>query len=121
MNTEREFICIVCPMGCRIRISIDEKEQILNTVGQSCKEGKEYVKSEYLNSARVLTTTVLVEGVARRILPVRTTKPIPKENVKKAMRVLADVRVVPPVQVGQIIVPNIMNTGIDLVATDHIL
>lgn len=120
MQKELEFTCIRCPMGCRVKIAIDEKGDITDMTGHQCKEGKKHAESEYRNPVRVLTATVLVEGNTRRTLPVRTDKPIPKGKLKEAMRALAEVRVKPPVKMGQAIVSNILNTGADLVAAGSI-
>jgi CxxC motif-containing protein len=121
MKREEEFICIGCPMGCRITALIGETGSIAKMEGQGCKEGKQYVQSEYANPVRVLTTTVLVEGSSRRTLPVRTNKPVPKERLQETMWALAKVRVRPPLRKGQTIVQDILNTGADVVATDQIL
>lgn len=121
MKGEQEFICIGCPMGCRIMAVIDDWGTIVKTVGQGCKEGKKYVQSEYTNPVRVLTTTVLVEGSSRRLLLVRTKAPIPKDRLQEAMCALARVRVKPPLKIGQTIVEDFLNTGVDVVACDQIL
>lgn len=120
MKRELEFICIGCPMGCQVTVIVDESGDIAKVTGHGCKEGKEYVQSEYRNPVRVLTTTVLVESSKRSTLPVRTNRPIPKASLQEAMLVLAQVKVKPPLKTGQTIVPNILNTGADVVATDLI-
>jgi CxxC motif-containing protein len=120
MKKELEFICIGCPMGCQVTVIVDESGDVAKVKGHGCKEGKEYVQSEYKNPVRVLTTTVLVEGSKRRTLPVRTNRPIPKASLQEAMLVLAQVKAKPPLKTGQTIVPNILNTGADVVATDLI-
>lgn len=120
MKRELEFICIGCPMGCQVTVIVDERGDIAKVTGHGCKEGKEYVQSEYENPVRVLTTTVLVEGSKRRTLPVRTNRPVPKASLQEAMFVLAQVKVKPPLKMGRTIMPNILNTGADVVATDLI-
>ena len=118
MNRQLDFICIGCPMGCEVTVTIDEADNIKKIAGNGCKEGKEYVQSEYKHPVRVLTTTVPVEGSNRRTLPVRTNTPIPKDKLMEAMITLAKVRVNRPFKIGQIIVKNISKTGADVVATD---
>ena len=120
MQKSLEFACIGCPLGCRVKLTVDERGDITDMTGHRCKEGKKYAESEYRNPVRVLTATVLTEGSTIRLLPVRTNKPILKGRLIEAMRVLADMRVKPPVKRGQAIVSNILNTGTDLVATNEL-
>ena len=120
MKRSLDFTCIGCPMGCQVTIVVDEKGNIDKVTGHECKDGKKFVQSEYANPVRVLTTTVLVEGSKRRTLPVRTSKPIPKERLREVMSALARIRVKPPVKMGQTIISNVLNTGGDVIATDLI-
>jgi len=113
---EQEIICIGCPLGCRVTLKVGDKGELKGLVGHQCKEGKEYVIHEFEAPARVFTSTVLTEG-GGRLLPVRTDKPIPKSHVNEVMRAVAKVRVKPPVKTGQVIIPNILGTGADLLAT----
>ena len=69
---------------------------------------------------RILTTTILTEGSSRKLLPVRTSGPVPKERLMEVMCFLPRIKVKPPVRMGQVIVPNIRNAGVDLVSTDEL-
>ena len=51
------------------------------------------------------------------MLPVRTQKAIPKGSVKKAMKYLSSINAEAPINMGDIIVKNILNTGIDVIAS----
>lgn len=119
MQKEQELICIVCPLGCRVRLTID-KGNIVDATGNECKKGREYAENECMNPVRVLTGTILTESSKRRTLPVRTNKPIPKGKLIETYRSLAGVRVKPPVKAGQAIIRNILNVGADVVATDEL-
>ncbi len=109
-----ELTCIGCPMGCRL--SVDEENDYAVS-GNQCKRGAQYGKDELKNPTRVLTTTVKAEGGIHGRCPVRTQLPIPKSMMFDAMRVLSKVKVEAPVKLGQIIVENILDTGIDVIAT----
>lgn len=113
---EKNLICIGCPQGCRLNVLIKGDE--VEVMGYKCKRGLDYAKQEAIHPVRTLTTIVLVEG-RERPLPVRTKSPIPKELLFKAMSELAKVRVKPPVKVGDVILNNILGTGIDIIATDN--
>jgi CxxC motif-containing protein len=117
-----DIICTNCPMGCSITLTIDEKnDKVIKFVGNKCKQGEKYAIAEYKNPVRVLTATVLTNSVKNPLLPVRTNKPIPKGKMKDFMYSLAKLRVNYPVNIGQVVYSNIMDTGIDLLATSDLL
>ncbi len=109
------IICIQCPVGCKISIdSIGEKIKI---TGNKCKRGEEYALQEIKNPVRMLTTTVFVEDGIQRMLPVKSDKELPKNLIKECVKVLAKIRVKAPVKQGEIIYKNILDTGVNIVAT----
>jgi CxxC motif-containing protein len=114
-------ICIGCPMGCEIKLSVGNKGEITGISGNRCKEGKKYASQEYKNPVRVLTATLRTANSRQPLLPVRTGKPILKKLLLRSMPVLAKVVVKAPVKLGQVVVPNLLNTGIDVIATDDLL
>lgn len=121
MVKEQSVICIGCPAGCETRLSLDEKGEVVGMSGNKCKEGEKYVLDEFKNPCRVLTATMLTKESVRNLLPVRTNKPIPKDKLKEAMYVLASIKVSPPLKKGQIVVSNILNTGVNLITADELL
>jgi CxxC motif-containing protein len=118
---ETEIICIMCPLGCLVTVNVDDKGNVLGVANNLCKEGEKYAIAECRFPGRILTTTVLTEGSLRKLLPAKSNQPIPKEQLMEVMRSLSETRVKPPVKMGQVIVPNIINTGVDLVSTDELL
>jgi CxxC motif-containing protein len=38
-----ERICIVCPLGCHIKLTVSPEDNIENLTGNKCQVGKEYV------------------------------------------------------------------------------
>ncbi|MFW5985520.1 MAG: DUF1667 domain-containing protein [Halanaerobiaceae bacterium] len=112
----RDIICISCPIGCRIKVTGDG-EQIEEISGFQCPRGREYAREEYKNPTRVLPTTVRVDGGELPLVSVKTAAPIPKEKIIPAMDVIARIVVKAPVSLGQVIIPNLVDTGVDLVAT----
>lgn len=118
---EQEIICIRCPLGCRGRVITDETNKVVTFEGYECKEGKQYAETEAEEPLRILTATVITESKIRPLLPVKTNKPIPKNKLKHCMRVLARVRVKPPVRMGHVIVPNILDTGANIVTAAELL
>jgi len=113
---DREIICIVCPTGCRLRVSGDDQRQ-LTVSGNECKRGAEYALEEITDPRRTLITTVQIEHASLGRLPVRTNREIPKRSIFPCMEVINRTRVEAPVEIGQVIIPDIMGTGADVVAT----
>ena len=120
MAKKHEIICIRCPLGCRAELSIDDEGNVLDVANTQCKEGKEYAIAEYKSPVRVLTATVLTKGSLKKLLPVKTSKPIHKTRLMDCMHYISKVRVEPPIKMGQVIVSNILNLGADLVSTDEL-
>lgn len=119
MSNLQELICITCPKGCVTKVW-KEKGQI-NIEGKICKKGKNYIKQEYIEPQRVLTSTVVVDGSTTKRLPVRTHKSIPKKKLFIAMSRLSEIRIKPPVKIGDVIISNLLNTGVDVIASDDLL
>lgn len=108
----RELVCIVCPRGCHMEVDED-----LNVTGNFCPRGAEYAKAELTHPVRVVTSTVRLEGGAYRRCPVKTSAPIPRERIPELMAALATVTVRAPVEAGQVLIPDVLGTGADIVAT----
>ncbi|MDI6616071.1 MAG: DUF1667 domain-containing protein [Syntrophaceae bacterium] len=120
MAQKKTFICIGCPLGCRVTLTIDGKGAVAGFAGNKCKEGEKYVLEEYTNPVRTLTATVLTEGSSQPLLAVRTSRPIVKTKLAEGMAVIAKVRARPPLKIGDVVVPNLLDTGADIVASGNL-
>ena len=116
---EREFICIICPNGCRIKVEY-EGTNIRNIKGDECPKGKDYIKNEITNPLRVFTGSILVENGDFSLVSVKTSVPIPKKYLRKIGEITRRIKVEAPVEIGQIVAFNLLNENIDLVATRKI-
>jgi CxxC motif-containing protein len=112
------YLCIGCPLGCRLEVDEDlEEHAIVEVRGFSCRRGKEYAIQEHTAPQRMVTTTVAIDKARWARLPVRTSRPAPKDKVLEICRALRTVRVSAPIASGDIIVRNILDTGVDIIAT----
>ena len=66
---------------------------------------------------RVLTTTVAVSGGDEALLPVRTAEAIPLALHAQAMDLIRGLVVDAPIRMGDVILPNLLDTNINLVAS----
>ena len=115
----KEFICICCPMGCHLRVDDSNKDNIIVT-GNTCPRGAKYGKDEILNPVRMVTSSVKVKDGIESVVSVKTKDAIPKGLIFNCLDELKLVEVEAPVHIGDIIIPNILNTGIDVVSTRNV-
>ncbi len=112
----KSFVCIVCPNGCRLTAK-QRPNNSWEITGHTCKRGEQFGIAEMTNPTRTLTTTVRTSCDATPVLPVRTAGAIPKGLVRDAMARINQVTVHPPVRRGDIVLRNLLDTGVDLIAT----
>ncbi len=110
----KELICIVCPKGCHLTV---DEENGYAVSGNNCPRGEEYGKNEVIAPKRTITSTVKVSGGLYPRLPVKTDKPIPKELIFDAMKLLDEVELTAPVKVGDVVIENVLGTGASFIAT----
>lgn len=115
----KEMICIGCPMGCSMEGSM-EQDEVVEVKGNSCKRGEEYAKKECTNSTRILTSSIKVLQGEIRMLPVKTAVDIPKEKIWECIKEIKELKVSAPIKVGEVVLKNIGNTGVNLVATREV-
>jgi len=113
---KREFICIICPKGCRISAEY-EGTDIKNISGDKCLKGKDYVKNEITNPLRIFTGSVLVENGDFPLVSVKTSSPIPKKYLKKIGEITRRIKVEAPIEIGQVVAKNLVSEDINLIAT----
>lgn len=116
------YLCIGCPLGCRLEIDEErDTHAIVEVRGFSCRRGRDYAREEHTAPRRIVTTTVAIDGARWARLPVRSTIPAPKDKVQAICHALRSVRVVAPVAMGDIIVQNVLNCGVDMIAARDML
>lgn len=109
-----KMICIVCPRGCALEVSTEGGTVAVS--GQGCARGEAYARSEVENPTRMVTALVHVAGM-RRPLPVKTRTGVPKASIDAVLFACHQTTVQLPVKIGDVVVPDVAGTGVDLVAT----
>ena len=112
----KKMTCIECPKSCALTVE-HENCRMVKVEGNKCPKGAEYAKSEIENPQRILTGTVETSGLALRMIPVRTDKPIPKSKIFEAAAEIKKLKITNPLDIGDIIVPDFMGLGVNLIAT----
>ena len=114
---KKEFVCISCPVGCRLTVWDDEGE--VKVSGNTCKRGDAYARTECVNPVRSLATTVKVSGGIHNVVPCKSAGALPKGKIMDCMKEIAKVEAKAPVKLGDVLISDILGTGIDIVATNH--
>lgn len=115
----RDLICIGCPMGCMITVSMENGE-VVSVTGNTCKRGDTYARKEVTNPTRIVTSSVCVTGGVLPVVSVKTKEDIPKEKIADCMKALKEVTVKAPVHIGDVLVTDVAGTGVDIIATKEI-
>ncbi|NLZ61445.1 MAG: DUF1667 domain-containing protein [Acholeplasmataceae bacterium] len=119
MRYKQQMICINCPMGCQMEVVVEDGE-IKSIENYSCQRGVEYAKKEITNPKRTITSILPVVGGDLSMVSVKTNADIPKDKISACMRVMKDLSVNAPIMIGDVIVKNICDTGIDIIATKKV-
>ena len=109
-----ELICITCPKGCHLKI---DEQNGYKVTGNACPRGEVYGKTEVSNPVRMVTSTVRIQGAKGNRLSVKTDHPLPKKMIFDCMKALDTVVAVAPVRVGDVILPQVCGTDVNIVAT----
>lgn len=122
--TTRHFHCTTCPSECALTIEtrIDENgvEHVLLVQGNRCARGRKFAEQEVIRPMRILATTIVVRGGDEKLLPVRTACPIPRDLHLHAMRDIRHASVTAPVHMGDVVMSDLLGTGVDLVASMNV-
>ena len=113
---ERKLICINCPLGCPLTVSIDQGS-VVSVSGNTCPRGEAYGRKECTGPTRIVTSTVRVTGGRLPVVSVKTASDIPKDKMAECIAQLKNVSVSAPVHIGDVILENAASTGVSIVAT----
>ena len=110
-----KYTCIVCPRSCKGELIIKDNGEF-ETQGFICKRGVEYAYNEYTNPKRMLTTTVKIKNGTFSNLPVVSSEEIEKVRLFECLDYLYSIHVNAPIKEGDIVVENILGTGVNILA-----
>lgn len=111
----KELTCIVCPIGCQLKIETDN-EKVVSVTGNTCPRGAKYAQDEITNPMRVITTTVRAK--TGEIVPVKTDKSVPKAKLFECMKIINSIH--PDLcecDMGKVLYEDIIGSGANVVVT----
>ena len=113
---DKVITCINCPVGCRMTVSLSDDGNFVSVAGNTCPRGAVYAKQECTEPLRVITAVIPVSGSSLP-LSIKTSGPVPKEKIPAIMQLLGNYSRPAPVRAGEIIIPDVLGTGADVIAT----
>ena len=114
MAVIRDLICIVCPKGCPMKVTLEGKE-ILNIEGFTCPRGKQYAIDECTSPMRTVTSTARTSNGG--VVAVKTDRTIPKELMFDCMKEINKAVVAADAPIGTVVVENVLGTGANVITT----
>lgn len=112
--------CIICPMGCSMEVEVETnasgQKKVLSVKDNGCKRGEQYAAKELINPTRTLTTTIKVEGGQLPLVPVKTAGEVPKASLLQCMEVVRRASCKAPVKRGDVLIYDLLGTGVNVVA-----
>lgn len=107
-------ICNRCPQGCEVALEAGGKPK-----GHRCPQGEDFARQERADPARTLTTTMATQS--GRLLPVRSSVPVPRRLMAEMVSGLAQAApLCGDIFCGQVLISNFMGSGADILATASI-
>lgn len=117
-----QFNCTTCPSECLLAVGVERNAdgnvaEVRSVTGNSCPRGDKFAHQELTCPMRVLTTTVAITDGDEALLPVRTAEAIPLELHAQAMALIRGLVVDAPIHMGDVVLENLLDTNINLVAS----
>jgi CxxC motif-containing protein len=116
MVEKRTLICVSCPVGCELTVTLDGG-QIVEVEGNTCKLGIDYAEQEIFDPRRMVASTVKVKNGFHPLVPVYTEKPVPKPKIMDVLAEIRKVEIEAPIAINDVVIENVVDTGINVIAS----
>ena len=112
--------CITCPMSCHLEVELNERKEVIHVTGNTCPRGEEYAKHELTHPVRMITTTIRITDAIHPLVPVMTTKPVPKEKIFDIIELCKKKVVKAPITQGDVIIEKPFGLDVNIIATRNL-
>ena len=109
---EKTITCVICPNSCSIKVKY-EGENIIEVSGNNCERGLKYASAEAIHPVRSLSSTVRCEN--GKVVAVKTSVPVPKENVYDVMWEINHFTAPNDIKFGDVVIKNVYGLDADVV------
>ncbi len=110
--------CVLCPVGCELEVARDPSGG-LEVQGNQCDKGVPFALEEILRPKRNLATSVPIKGTAATMVSVRLSGPVARDMIFPILAEITKLRPEAPVRRGQVLIADVLGTGVDVIATRH--
>ena len=118
MTQTGEVTCILCPNACQLVVRFDKaKKEIIGIDNLRCQRGEKYAAEELFDPRRSVMSVVPIESRHWKVTSVLTSEPVPKEKIFDVYDEIKQVRLKAPVKEGDIVIPNVVGSGADVIVT----
>lgn len=119
----KEMTCIVCPNSCKLRVwyKPGDPEFQIKVEGNKCSRGMKFAMEELTAPKRSISSTVATCFADSPVVPVKTSGEIPKERIFDVMSEINSVCIEEEMKAGDVVIPNVLGLGTDVVLTRDIL
>lgn len=109
------IICLSCPIGCYLQAEFKNEEFLISN--NKCPKGILFAKNELTSPKRIVTSTCRINSSFINRIPLKTNAPISKKDINKMLKLISAINLNSPVKSGEIVLKNILNSGVDIITT----
>jgi len=114
-----QLTCLLCPIGCELEV--ETEGGAVRIQGQQCDKGVDFAAEEVLRPKRNLATSVPLSGTTDRMVSVRLTERVARDLIFPILKEIAGLRPAAPVRRGDVLIADVLGTGVDVIATRTVL
>ena len=118
MDKNTQMICVCCPNGCLLT-ALKQPNGAYSVSGNKCPKGEKYAVEEMTHPARNISSSIRVESLGTSPVSCKTSSEIPKDKIMDVMEKIHEAVINQPVRVGDVLIANVADTGVDIVATSE--
>lgn len=114
--TTKTLLCNLCPNCCPLTVTLSG-DTVTGCTGNLCAQGADFARQELTLPLRNVTTSVAVTGGLYPLCSVRLSQPVPLSRLTEVVDVLHNLQIAAPVQMGQVLVDDLLGLGVQVLAT----
>lgn len=113
----KEFVCIVCPNGCELKID-DVTHEIS---GNKCPRGKQFAIDEITCPKRTICSSCKTIFKDTPLVSCRVSNDIPKDKIFDVMKEINKIVIDKRLGIGDVAIKNVLGLDADVIITSNIL
>ncbi|MCL2630136.1 MAG: DUF1667 domain-containing protein [Firmicutes bacterium] len=117
----KEIVCTTCPNSCILMAELLDGGGVKVAGNKGgCKRGIKFAQYELTTPMRTLTSYVKTTRKSVPFASVRTEKEVPKDKLFDIMEILKTTVIKTPMKRGEVVVENVLNTGVNVILTTEV-